>query len=279
MLLLKLTGLLWLGTAAAQPAVSSPSMPPPQVPVAPKLTATAPPAPALAPSATSVPAAAPAKATAAAPSAAPEGGPPFTLAQATQGLPGNGVLRATIEVEQAGKWLGTLRCELYTDKTPQTVANFVGLARGLRPFHDPRSGQWVRRSLYDGNQFHRLIPDFLIQGGDPLCLIDPRCSGRQGAGDPGYAIPDEIRDDLRFDRGGRLGMALRGGANTAGSQFFITERETPWLNGSHTVFGQCEPIEVVRAIAGLPTQALDVPKEPVRIKRILISRQPATGAK
>lgn len=200
---------------------------------------------------------------------------PFTLAQATAGLVGNGPLRAAIEVEQGGKALGTLRCELYADKAPLAVANFVGLARGVRPFRDPHSEKWVKKPLFDGNQFHRAVPDFMIQTGDTWCFNDVYCGGRHGAGDPGYAIPDEIREELRFDRVGRLGMALRGSSNSAGSQFFITDKETPWLNGSHTIFGQCEPVDLIHNIANVETLRLDVPKVPVRIKRVTVSRAPA----
>jgi len=215
----------------------------------------------------------PAPAAAKAPEIKPPEGP-FTLAQATQGLFGSGPLRASIELEQNGKALGTLRCELFADKAPLTVANFVGLARGVRPFRDPRSGQWLKRPLYDGSQLHRVIPNFMIQGGDPWCLVDAGCGGRHGTGDPGYALPDEIHNELRFDRGGRLGMSLRGEPNTAGSQFFVTERETPWLSGNHTVFGQCEPVELIANLSRVETQGLDVPKVPVRIKRVAISRLP-----
>jgi peptidyl-prolyl cis-trans isomerase A (cyclophilin A) len=200
---------------------------------------------------------------------------PFTLAQATAGLVGNGALRAAIEVEQGGKALGTLRCELYADKAPLTVANFVGLARGVRPFRDPHSEKWLKKPLFDGSQFHRTVPDFMIQTGDTWCYSDVYCGGRHGAGDPGYAIPDEIRDDLRFDRVGRMGMAQRGSTNSGGSQFFITDKDTPWLNGSHTIFGQCEPVDLIHTIANVETLRLDVPKVPVRIKRVTVSRQPA----
>jgi peptidyl-prolyl cis-trans isomerase A (cyclophilin A) len=196
---------------------------------------------------------------------------PFTLAQATQGLPVGGPLRASIELEQDGKPLATIRCELFADKTPLTVANFVGLARGLRPFRDPKSGQWERRPFYDKGQIHRVIADFMIQGGDPWCASSPTCNGRPGTGDPGYAIADELRDELHFDRGGRLAMATRSGKDSGGSQFFITARETPWLNGSQTIFGQCEPADAIRAVAAVETQSADQPKVAVQIKRILIS--------
>jgi peptidyl-prolyl cis-trans isomerase A (cyclophilin A) len=195
----------------------------------------------------------------------------ITLAQATQGLAGSGKLFASIEVEQNNHPLGTLRCELFADKAPVTVANFVGLSRGVRSFHEPRLNKWLRRPLLDGNQFHRVIPEFMIQGGDTNCVVDVTCGGYHGAGDPGYTLPDEVQQDLRFDRGGRLAMALRGKPNTAGSQFFITERETPWLNGAHTIFGQCEPLEIIRTIATVPTRQLSVPEQPVVIKHVGIA--------
>lgn len=198
--------------------------------------------------------------------------PVFTLAQATQGLPGTGALRATMDFEQSGKPLGTLRCDLFADKTPIAVANFVGLARGVRPYRDPTLNKEMKRPFYDGNQLHRLIPDFMIQGGDPYCNGDANCRGRHGAGDPGYTIPDEIRGDLRFDRGGRLAMASRGAPGTAGSQFFITETAAPWLTGAHTIFGDCQPVELVRSLDRLETKGLDVPVTPIYIKRVVISR-------
>jgi peptidyl-prolyl cis-trans isomerase A (cyclophilin A) len=179
---------------------------------------------------------------------------------------------ATIEIVREGKPPQSLHCELFADKAPQTVANFIGLVRGLRTWKDPKLGQWVKRPLYDGNLLHRVIPEFLIQGGDPNCTVDPACRYTPGLGDPGYSIPDEIRPELRFDRGGRLAMANRG-AGTAGSQFFITEREAAWLSGSNTIFGQCDGAELVSQLAHVETGSRDLPKAPLTIKRITISHR------
>jgi peptidyl-prolyl cis-trans isomerase A (cyclophilin A) len=123
---------------------------------------------------------------------------------------------------------GDLVVRLLPEKAPKTVENFVGLAEGTREWTDPRSGEKVKRPLYDGTAFHRVIPDFMIQGGDPLGT---------GTGGPGYRFADEIGPDNRFDRPGLLAMA-NAGPNTNGSQFFITEVPTPHLNRGHTIFGE-----------------------------------------
>lgn len=203
----------------------------------------------------------------------------FTLAQATAGLKGSGPLVATIELEQKQKPLSTLRCELTSDLTPNTVAHFVGLARGLRPFVAPESRdpkRWVRRPLYDGTWIHRVLPDYLIQGGDPSCAVFSDCGGLHGMGDAGFSIPDEIRPELRFDRPGRLALANKG-PNTGSSQFFITERPAPWLNNTATIFGQCEPAEAIRSIARLPARVTSVPMDPVIIKRVTVGYGEASG--
>ena len=136
--------------------------------------------------------------------------------------------------------LGEIVVKLLPEKAPKTVANFVGLAEGTREWKDPSSGQTVKRPLYDGTVFHRVIPDFMIQGGDPLGT---------GTGGPGYRFEDEIGPDNRFDRPGLLAMA-NAGPNTNGSQFFITEVPTPHLNRGHTIFGEVvKGIEFVRKIA------------------------------
>ncbi|HYD40994.1 MAG TPA: peptidylprolyl isomerase [Anaeromyxobacter sp.] len=136
--------------------------------------------------------------------------------------------------------LGEIVVKLLPEKAPKTVANFVGLAEGTREWKDPSSGQTVKRPLYDGTVFHRVIPDFMIQGGDPLGT---------GTGGPGYRFEDEIGPDNRFDRPGLLAMA-NAGPNTNGSQFFITEVPTPHLNRGHTIFGEVvKGIELVRKIA------------------------------
>jgi peptidyl-prolyl cis-trans isomerase A (cyclophilin A) len=195
------------------------------------------------------------------------------MAQATFGIKGLGALFATIEIAELGKPVQALHCELYADKAPLAVANFVGLARGLRPWKDPKLGQWVRRPLYDGNLLHRVIPELLLQGGDPNCSVDVGCRGAAGVGDPGYSIVDEFRPELRFDRGGRLAMANHG-PGTSGSQFFITEREATWLNGSHTIFGQCDGAELITQLSHVETGSRDQPKAPLTIKRVTFIRKP-----
>ncbi len=124
--------------------------------------------------------------------------------------------------------MGDLVVKLLPAKAPKTVENFLGLAEGTREWTDPRSGQKVKKPLYDGTMFHRVIPDFMIQGGDPL---------GNGTGGPGYRFADEIGPDNKFDRPGLLAMA-NAGPNTNGSQFFITEVPTPHLNKGHTIFGE-----------------------------------------
>ena len=213
-------------------------------------------------------------ATASAPSAVPAdpAAAHLTLAQATAGLKGTGAIVATIEIAAPGKPVQALHCELYADKAPLTVANFLGLARGLRLWKDPKQGQWVKRPLYDGNLLHRVIPELLIQGGDPSCTGDPSCRGVAGLGDPGYTIADELRPELRFDRAGRLAMSNRG-PGTGGSQFFITEREASWLTGSNTIFGQCDGTELIAQLSHVETGSRDMPKAPLVIKRISFLRK------
>jgi peptidyl-prolyl cis-trans isomerase A (cyclophilin A) len=124
--------------------------------------------------------------------------------------------------------LGSILVKLLPEKAPKTVANFVELAEGTKEWKDPRSGKAVKGPLYDGTVFHRVIKDFMIQGGDPLGT---------GTGGPGYRFEDEIGPDNLFNRPGLLAMA-NAGPNTNGSQFFITEVPTPHLNRGHTIFGE-----------------------------------------
>jgi peptidyl-prolyl cis-trans isomerase A (cyclophilin A) len=185
------------------------------------------------------------------------------LAEYTADLPGKGPLMATIETS-----LGTFHCELYADKVPITVANFVGLARGLKPWRDPKTRKVEKKPFYDGIIFHRVIPRFMVQTGDPL---------GQGVGGPGYKFDDEIRDDLRHSAGGILSMANAGpdretGGGTNGSQFFITERATPWLDGKHTVFGKCKEAEMVKKLTQVPRDSADRPLSEIKIQRVTISR-------
>ena len=222
--------------------------------------------PAPAPAAAQKPAAPPAPVT-----VAPETGP-FSLEQATAGLKGKGPLQATLEIQQKSKPFATLRCDLFDEKAPLAVANFVGLARGVRPFKDPKSGQWVKRPLYEGMTIHRVIPDYILQAGDPQCQNDTNCAGKGGFGDPGYAFPDELDNGLRPTQGGALAMANRG-PNTNGSQFFITERETPFLLGQQTLFGQCGDLGDIKKIVAVERGPRDTPKEPIVIKKVTISRK------
>jgi peptidyl-prolyl cis-trans isomerase A (cyclophilin A) len=186
----------------------------------------------------------------------------ITLEDATKGVKGTGALTAKIDVEQGGKSLGSFTCELFDKQAPKTVTNFVGLARGVRPWKDPKTGEWVKKPLYDGTVFHRVIPEFMIQGGDPK---------GNGTGDPGYEFGDEFAEGLQMDKGGILAMANRG-PGTNGSQFFITEKATPWLTGKHTIFGQCAPLDLEQKIARVPTGRNNMPNEPVQIKKVTISR-------
>jgi len=161
--------------------------------------------------------------------------------------------------------LGQIKIELYPDKAPQTVANFVGLAEGSKDWTDPRSGALqTGKSLYAGTIFHRVIPDFMIQGGDPL---------GQGIGGPGYKFEDEIDTSLAFDGPGYLAMA-NSGPNTNGSQFFITTVATPWLNGKHTIFGKViQGQDIVKKIESVATDANDKPVKPVTLESVTIERQ------
>ncbi|HEY2732694.1 MAG TPA: peptidylprolyl isomerase, partial [Polyangiales bacterium] len=161
----------------------------------------------------------------------------FTLAEALKGLPTKGALTASIATG-----LGTFQCELFEDKTPNTVANFVGLARGLRKFWSSKDHAWVARPYYDGTIFHRVIPGFMIQGGD---------SAGDGSGGIFYTIPDELHPSLKHDKAGQLCMANRG-PNTNEAQFFITEDAAPHLDNSYTIFGQCSPTDLINRIARVP---------------------------
>jgi peptidyl-prolyl cis-trans isomerase A (cyclophilin A) len=157
--------------------------------------------------------------------------------------------------------LGSIRVRLLPDHAPQTVENFVGLATGSKPWRDPRSGEERKEPLYDGTIFHRVIPEFMVQGGDPLGT---------GTGGPGYKFGDEVKGGPSFTKPGYLAMA-NSGPNTNGSQFFITEAPTPWLNGKHTIFGEViEGMEVVNTIARVPRGANDRPREDVRLEHVEI---------
>ena len=165
---------------------------------------------------------------------------------------------------------GRLTCKLFEKEAPITVANFIGLAEGTKEWTDPKTLQKMRHQpYYNGTIFHRVIPGFMIQGGDKLGT---------GMGDPGYFFQDEIDPDLTFDAPGKLAMANAGpgpsGGGTNGSQFFITEEAVPQLNGKHTIFGQCDTHSVllVATIARVDRDELDKPKTPVVINRVTIVR-------
>lgn len=158
--------------------------------------------------------------------------------------------------------LGNITCELYPAKAPLTVKNFTGLANGSIRWIDPLTGQGTDRPLYDNTVFHRVIPDFMIQGGDPL---------GNGTGGPGYRFEDEIDPSLTFENKGVLAMA-NAGPNTNGSQFFITVAPAPWLNGRHTIFGRVvKGQEIADKISLVQRGQNDRPIEPVVLKRIVIS--------
>ncbi len=167
-------------------------------------------------------------------------------------------LTATLHTNQ-----GPVVIRLFPDHAPKTVRNFVELAEGGRQWTDPRTGRATTDKLYDGTVFHRVIPDFMIQGGDPL---------GSGRGGPGYKFADEIHPDLAFDRPYVLAMA-NAGPGTNGSQFFITVVPTPWLNGKHTIFGEViEGADVVDLISRVKTGSQDRPAEDVTIESVTVER-------
>ncbi|RCV49150.1 peptidylprolyl isomerase [Marinitenerispora sediminis] len=159
---------------------------------------------------------------------------------------------------------GAIVVKLFPTEAPETVENFVGLAEGTKQWVDPRTGKPSSAKLYDGTIFHRVIKGFMLQGGDPL---------GNGRGGPGYSFKDEFHPSLRFDRPYLLAMA-NAGANTNGSQFFITVGATDWLNDKHTIFGEVtEGREVVDAISQVATNPSDRPLEDVVIESVTIERR------
>ena len=159
---------------------------------------------------------------------------------------------------------GSFTIRFFDDEVPSTVANFVALAEGTKPWTDPRTGEQKQAPFYDGIIFHRVIDGFMIQGGDPL--------GR-GFGGPGYKFADEFHPKLRHDRAGILSMA-NSGPNTNGSQFFITLGPTPHLDNRHSVFGVVEDgLETVQKIGKVRTGAQDRPVKDVVINKVTIERK------
>lgn len=159
---------------------------------------------------------------------------------------------------------GNFKVKFFNDKAPKTVENFVGLAEGTKEWTDPKTGEKVKKPFYDGLTFHRVIKNFMIQGGCPLGT---------GTGGPGYRFEDEFPAGApKHDKPGILSMA-NAGPNTNGSQFFVTTVPTPWLDGRHTVFGEVvEGMDVVHSIENSKTGPMDRPVEPVVIKHIEIVR-------
>jgi peptidyl-prolyl cis-trans isomerase A (cyclophilin A) len=171
-------------------------------------------------------------------------------------------LTATLHTNQ-----GQIVVRLLPDHAPKTVRNFVELAEGSREWTDPRTGRATTAKLYDGTIFHRVIPNFMIQGGDPL---------GSGRGGPGYEFADEFHPELSFDRPYLLAMA-NAGPGTNGSQFFVTVAATPWLNRKHTIFGEViQGQDIIDKISHLKTGSQDRPVEDVIIESIDVQRVPAS---
>ncbi|MEM1418422.1 MAG: peptidylprolyl isomerase [Myxococcota bacterium] len=183
----------------------------------------------------------------------------FSLEQAIEGMPTDGTLVAEINTT-----LGTIFCDLFTEDTPKTVAHFVGLARGKRPWWDARHGQWRTAPAYNRTTFHRVIPDFLIQGGDYL---------GDGTGTIGVTIDDEPHPRMTHDRAGLLCMASMG-VNENGAQWFITDGPAAALDddSQYTIFGRCEQEDTVRRIARVPQGDENRPLTDVLISNVRIRR-------
>jgi peptidyl-prolyl cis-trans isomerase A (cyclophilin A) len=161
---------------------------------------------------------------------------------------------------------GPFTIEMFEKDAPKTVANFVGLAEGTKEWTDPRTGEKMKKPFYNGLIFHRVIPNFMIQGGDPL---------GQGTGGPGYSIPDEFTSGRKLDKAGILAMANKGTPNSGSSQFFITLAPTEWLNGKHTVFGEVvDGMDVIKKIGTTKTtKPGDRPVTPITIQSVKIERK------
>ena len=164
---------------------------------------------------------------------------------------------------------GAIVCRLFEKDAPKTVTNFVELAEGARDWTHPSTGKKSKERLYDGTVFHRVIPSFMIQGGDPM---------GNGMGGPGYKFEDETKGSShRFDKPGKLAMA-NAGPNTNGSQFFITVAPTEWLTGKHTIFGEVvEGYDVVEKISNVPRGGNDRPKKDVTVQSVKIERVEKAG--
>jgi len=195
--------------------------------------------------------------------------PPSNTPSSSQDLPDSPGSQTPVSPQPTGPTalfdtsMGRITCKLFSKEAPQAVANFVGLAEGTKDWTNPETKQKMHgKPLYNGTKFHRVIPGFMIQGGDPI---------GNGMGDPGYYFKDEFDPNLNFDVAGRLAMA-NSGPNTNGSQFFITEVPQPELDQKYTIFGQCDDssILVVKSIARVERNNVDSPIEPVILKKVTI---------
>lgn len=188
---------------------------------------------------------------------------------------GDGQLYARLKTTQ-----GTLVIKLEEERTPKTVANFVGLATGAIDWKDPGNGKSMKgTSLYEGVRFHRVIPGFMVQVGDPLSRsADQSSRARWGTGGPGYRFGDEIVRELKHDAAGVLSMA-NAGPGTNGSQFFITEGPTPHLDGKHTVFGRVVAgLDVVKKLANVRRNPRDCPLEDQLVEKVELFRSQTAPA-
>ena len=161
--------------------------------------------------------------------------------------------------------MGAISCKLFEKEAPVTVSTMVGLAIGKKSYVDPATKQTVRKKFFDGLTFHRVIPGFMIQGGDPLG------NGSGSPEGPGFPYKNESSPGLNFDVPGRLAMA-NAGPNTNGSQFFVTEVPNPSLNGGYTIWGQCDNPDVVKAIARVKRDSNDKPLTAVHIQHVIVQR-------
>jgi peptidyl-prolyl cis-trans isomerase A (cyclophilin A) len=160
---------------------------------------------------------------------------------------------------------GNIVIRLLEKEAPKTVANFIGLAEGTKEFTNEATGKKETRNFYDGLGFHRVIPQFMIQGG---------CPRGDGRGGPGYTFADEFNSSLKHSKAGKLSMA-NSGPNTNGSQFFITVAATPWLDNKHTIFGEVvEGQDVADKISNAPRDSSDRPRTPIALQKVKIERVP-----
>lgn len=165
--------------------------------------------------------------------------------------------------------MGRIVCQLFDEQAPVTVQNFIDLVRGTKKWHNAAEKEWEQRPYYNGLTFHRVIPKFMIQGGDYM---------GNGTGGVGYTFEDEFVPSLVFDRPGRLAMA-NAGPNTNGAQFFITVEATPWLDHKHSIFGEVvEGQDVANAISQTPRDVRDRPLKPVLTRRVVIVDKRASAA-